>query len=495
MIKSLQRMPKGVTPLYFIQAFSTFSYAILYSSLSLYITKQLGLSNTVSNSIVGLFLAFNFVLHLVGGLMGGRYLSNRALFFITTIIQSFGILFLIFSQASTLYLGLSLFLVGCGLNTTCYNTILTQRFDPDDNRRDKAFFMSYSAMNVGFFAGFIISGFYDYSNQYQQIFYASLFINIITLLLMAFSWADLADKNTPLMELKDRSSRRLKHLLGITGTVLLVPFLMVCFNSADFSNGMVLVVSIIMFFVIVFLRQKQPLKADKQKIKAYLILTVTSIIFWMIYYTGPMGITIFIKNNVDKHILSYELATQWILNINAIIIIVGAPITATVINKLQSKGFNFSVSMQFVWAFIFLALSFFLLACGVMLSDSHGFSSINWVILHLVAQSIAELLIGPVGYAMIGQIAPPKLQGILMGTWMMVSGVSASLSTYFSNAMMKTDSIDPLSTNADYLYVFNQLGGWALVAAVFLYFIAGKIRNLIDNTKALESTIIETITA
>lgn len=267
MIKSLQRMPKGVTPLYFIQAFSTFSFAILYSSLSLYITKQLGLSNTVSNSIVGLFLAFNFVLHLVGGLMGGRYLSNRALFFITTIIQSLGILFLIFSQASTLYLGLSLFLVGCGLNTTCYNTILTQRFDPDDNRRDKAFFMSYSAMNVGFFAGFIISGFYDYSNQYQQIFYASLFINIITLLLMAFSWADLADKNTPLMELKDRSSRRLKHLLGIIGTVLLVPFLMVCFNSADFSNGMVLVVSIIMFFVIVFLGQKQTLKADKQKLK------------------------------------------------------------------------------------------------------------------------------------------------------------------------------------------------------------------------------------
>ena len=190
-----------------------------------------------------------------------------------------------------------------------------------------------------------------------------------------------------------------------------------------------------------------------------------------------------------------NLATQWILNINFIAIIVGAPITTTFIKKLQSKGFNFSVSMQFVWAFIFLALSFFLLACGVMLSDSHGFCSINWVILHLVALSIAELLIGPVGYAMIGQIAPPKLQGILMGTWMMVSGVSASLSTYFSNAMMKTDSIDPLSTNADYLHVFNQLGGWALVAAVFLYFISGKIRSLIDNAKESESTISESITA
>jgi POT family proton-dependent oligopeptide transporter len=493
MIKTLQRMPKGVTPLYFIQAFSTFSFAILYSSLSLYITKQLGLSNTGSNSIVGLFLAFNYALHLLGGIMGGRYLSNRTLFFITTILQSVGIIFLVFSHASMLYIGLSLFLVGCGLNTTCYNTMLTQRFNPDDSRREKAFFLSYSAMNVGFFAGYIISGFYDYSNQYQQIFYASLITNLITLLLMAFSWADLADKDTLLQELKNSTSQRLRCLIGIAGTLILVPFLNMCFNNASFSNGMVMGLSIIMLFVILFLGQKQKIKADKQKIMAYLILTATSIVFWMIYFTGPMGVTIFIKNNVDKHILNYELATQWILNINAIVIIVGAPIMVLVINKLQSKGFNFSVSMQFVWAFLILALSFFFLAFGVMFSDNNGYSSIYWVILHLVGQSIAELLIGPVGYAMIGRIAPARLQGVLMGTWMMVSGVSASLSSYFSNEMMKTDSIDPLSTNADYLHVFNQLGTWALIGGVFLYFISGKIRNFIDNANDPESTIIETV--
>jgi POT family proton-dependent oligopeptide transporter len=107
-----------------------------------------------------------------------------------------------------------------------------------------------------------------------------------------------------------------------------------------------------------------------------------------------------------------------------------------------------------------------------------------------VAQSIAELLIGPVGYAMVGRIAPVKLQGILMGTWMMVSGVSASLSSYFSNAMMKTESIDLLLTNADYQQVFSQLGLWALMGAVFLYFISGKIRRLIDNTEETETAII-----
>src|SRR5438067_1855737 len=98
----------------------------------------------------------------------------------------------------------------------------------------------------------------------------------------------------------------------------------------------------------------------------------------MIYFTGPMGITIFIKNNVDRHILNYEVATQWILNINAIIIIIGAPLIAMLINRLQLKGFNFSVSIQFVWSFILLALSFFCLAAGVMFANNYGFSSMSW---------------------------------------------------------------------------------------------------------------------
>ncbi len=472
-------MPNGVTSLYFIQACSTFSFAILYSSLSLYISKQLGLSPTVSNSVVGLFLAFNYVLHLFGGLMGGRYISNRTLFFITTLIQTFGLIVLAISKVSLLYIGLSLFLIGCGLNTTCYNTILSQRFQPDDDRRDKAFFLSYAAMNVGFFAGYISSGFYDYSNDYQQLFYIGVLANVLTLLFMIFSWRNLGDNDLSLLP-KNNRNRFANNMISILGIVILIPALILCFHSSYLSNSLVIITSIAMLFVILTLGYQQKNQTDKQKILVYIILTVTSIIFWMIYYTGPMGITLFIKNNVDRHILNFEVATQWILNLNAIVIILGAPVVAIVINKLKNKGYNFSTTLQFASAFIILSFSFFFLACAVIFPDNQGFSSIFWIVLHFVAQAIAELLIGPVGYAMIGRIAPLKLQGILMGTWMMVSGVSASLSQYFSNAMVQTQATDPLTTNPDYLHVFYQLGLWALAGGIFLYLISGKIKNLID---------------
>ncbi|KTD01952.1 proton/peptide symporter family protein [Legionella geestiana] len=482
MIKTLQRMPKGITALYFIQAFSTFSYAILYSSLSLFITKQLGLSNTVSNSIVGLFLAFNYILHLLGGVMGGRYLSNRTLFSVTTIMQSIGIVCLAYARSTLLYWGLSCFLVGCGLSTTCFNSMVTQRFQPGDNRRESAFFVTYTTMNIGFFAGYISSGFFDQSNQYQLLFYACAAINLITVILMAMNWNHLADHDTPLATQKPGQQKRVQYLKGIAMTLLLIPLMILCFHSANISNGLIVVMSLVMFGVILIIGQKQKIMADKQKIRAFLILAITSIVFWMIYFTGPMGITLFVKNNVDKQLFGYELATQWLFNINALVIIIGAPVMSMIINRLRLKGYNFAVSTQFAWGFVILALSFFLLSYGVTMADDQGSSSIVWVILHFVTQAMAELLIGPVGYAMIGRIAPAKLQGVLMGTWMMVSGVAASISQYFSNAMMKAQATDPLLTNADYLHVFNQLGVWALTGGVFLYFISGKIRNLIDDT-------------
>lgn len=487
MLKTIQSMPKGVASLYFIQAFSTFPFAILYSSLPLYITKQLGIANASSNSIVGLFLAFNYIFQFAGGLIGGRFLSNRLMFFITLIIQSMGLICLSLCQSSLLYLGLSFFLVGGGLNTTCYNNMLTQRFHPNDDRREIAFILSYGAMNIGFCAGYIASGFFDYSNQYQYLFYVSLLTNAIIFLLITKYWPHLNDNNTPLIRVKNQPLLLFKKCMGLSITLLLIPMMYLSFHSAHLSNGVLATLGIIIFVIILVIGLKQKSSSDKHKIMAYLILAVSALLFWMIYLTGPMGVTLFIKNNVNKNLFGFELATQWIKNINPLVIILGAPVMTALINKLKSQGYKLSISIQFACAFISLALSFLFLACGVIFSNNQGYTNLIWVIGHIITQGMAELLIGPIGYAMIGRIAPLHLQGVFMGSWMLVSGIAASLSHYLSNAMVQTESINPLITNSDYLYIFKQLGVWAVLGALFLYFISGKIRGLIDDTDSSEN--------
>src|SRR6266446_4700265 len=72
--------PEGTAVLFFIQIFATLGFAVLYSTLVLYATKHLQLSVKVATTLMGVFGAFNYGLHLFGGYLGGRFLSNRNLF-------------------------------------------------------------------------------------------------------------------------------------------------------------------------------------------------------------------------------------------------------------------------------------------------------------------------------------------------------------------------------------------------------------------------------
>ena len=70
----------GAATLFFIQIFATLGFAVLYSTLVLYATRHLQLPVKLATALMGVFGAFNYGLHLFGGYLGGRFLSNRNLF-------------------------------------------------------------------------------------------------------------------------------------------------------------------------------------------------------------------------------------------------------------------------------------------------------------------------------------------------------------------------------------------------------------------------------
>src|SRR2546430_8516399 len=71
--------PEGTAALFFIQIFATLGFAVLYSTLVLYATKHLHLTVIEATTLMGVFGAFNYGLHLFGGYLRGRFLSNRNL--------------------------------------------------------------------------------------------------------------------------------------------------------------------------------------------------------------------------------------------------------------------------------------------------------------------------------------------------------------------------------------------------------------------------------
>src|SRR5919204_1273693 len=180
--------PEGTVALFFIQIFSTLGYAVLYSTLVLYATKHLNLGVKAATTLMGVFGAFNYGLHLFGGYLGGRFLSNRKLFVGGMALQVIGCACIASGTLPLFYVGLALFLTGSGFNVTCINMMLTQRFTPEDPRRESAFLWNYAGMNVGFLVGFSAAGHFQATESYSSLFIFATLGNFMAIVLAFFNW-------------------------------------------------------------------------------------------------------------------------------------------------------------------------------------------------------------------------------------------------------------------------------------------------------------------
>jgi POT family proton-dependent oligopeptide transporter len=199
--------------------------------------------------------------------------------------------------------------------------------------------------------------------------------------------------------------------------------------------------------------------------RAYIILALSSVIFWTLYQLAPMGMNLFIERNVDRHFMGILIAPQWVQNINTIVIIIGGPLLSVVFTHMRERGKNISIPFQFSLALLLIGTAFAILPIGISFADSQGYVNFTWILASYVLQSAGELFISPIGYAMVGQLAPLHLRGLMMGMWMMITGIAAILSDHFSKMALGTAiSTDPLATNASYSHTFGMLG-WAAIAA------------------------------
>lgn len=476
-------MPRGVGALFFMQMFSTLAFSILYSTLVLYLTNRFHLNDITATHVTASFVAFYYALHLLGGYVGGRFFSYRSLFAIGMILQICGCMVLATPSIASLFWGLAIFAIGAGFNLTCINCMVTQLFKPDDHRREGIFLWNYSGMNVGFFVGFSLSGYFKLYDSYHSLFILASSGSFISLILTAVMWKALHDTNTTVMQLT-RSRKIMAHIKGAFFILTLILGLHLLLKNAHITNAVIMLMGMGMALVIAYLACRQATQEARNKMWAYLILAMATLVFWTLYQLAPMGLTLFVDRNVDLHFFGYTLAPQWVFNINTIMIILGGPLLSMAFNAMRQRGIQLVIPLQFSIALILIGISLLILPIGIYFANAQGYVNFNWILASYIIQSIGELFISPIGFAMVGQLAPAHLQGLMMGTWLMIIGIAAALSGYFSNrALGATHSTDPLLTNAGFSKTFEMLGWAAIVTGILLWVLVPFILRLTQEKK------------
>jgi POT family proton-dependent oligopeptide transporter len=474
------KAPEGTAVLFFIQIFSTLGFAVLYSTLVLYATKHLQLSVKMATALMGVFGGFNYGLHLFGGYLGGRFMSNRNLFVGGMALQVAGCACIATGTLAMFYVGLAFFLTGSGLNVTCINMMLTQRFTPEDPRREGAFLWNYAGMNVGFFVGFSAAGYFQATESYSSLFIFATVGNFVAIVLALLSWKTVADRNTPLLEAKPNQFRlRLLSGIGIVlGTVPIVWFML---QRPGGTGTIIKGICAAVALILIYLTLRHPDRREKRNMTAYLILTLGSLMFWSLYQMAPSGLMLFAVHNVDLMIGRVEIQPQWIQNINTVCIFVGGPLLASLFVRMRAKGWRIDIPKQFATSLILMAVAFLILPLGIKLAGGDGRSAFVWLFLSYVLQSIGELLIMPIGYAMIGKLAPKQYQGVMMGSWMLVTGLASLFAGDFSGMIPDPKGTTAVATNPEYVKLFGALGAGSLVVGVALVALIPFLRRLITD--------------
>ena len=252
----------------------------------------------LATALMGVFGAFNYGLHLFGGYLGGRFLSNRNLFVGGMALQVIGCACIATGTLALFYVGLALFLTGSGLNVTCINMMLTQRFTPEDPRREGAFLWNYAGMNVGFFVGFAVAGHFQATESYASLFIFATLGNFVAIILALFNWKTLTDRNTPLLD-KTPKQFRLRQLAGIGILIGLVPVVWFMLQRPGGTETILKGICAAVALTLIYLTVRHSDRREQRNMTAYLILTVGSLMFWSLYQMAPSGLMLFAVNNVN----------------------------------------------------------------------------------------------------------------------------------------------------------------------------------------------------
>lgn len=447
----------------FLRLFSALPFAVYYSSFQLYLLNT-NIPKNIAISLVGSVLALSYGSALIGGYVAGRYISYRALFIFCLLCEAAGCLtFTTLNPVHILWFS-SLFLLGSTGITVSINMMVTQYYEPHDDRRDKAFFWLYMSLNIGYLIGYSLSGYYGNINAYGEIPIFVLCCALFTIFLCFFNWKQI-DK-TNLIYNKNNISYILLILTVWFFTIRLL------LQFSELTNVSIIITWFLLAFSMFFLLKKNYL-SNKIDIITFYILLFSALIFWSLYFLAPMALIIFIKHNVSLTIFNISIAPQWIQNINTLIIILGTiMIGSKAAKKLSTTQ---KITRQFSLGLSFMGLGFAALVIGILLDHVVGKISLSWVVLSYILQSLGELLIGPISYALVGRLIPKSHHSFMMGIWITLLGVANSISSKLSS-MAPYYSPGGLHSNlTQYQFFFASISIIAILVAVITYITSFKL--------------------
>jgi POT family proton-dependent oligopeptide transporter len=475
--------PKGLYPLFFTELWERFGFYMVQTIIILYLTKGLFYSDHSAYLLYGAFTSMLYLSPVVGGYVADRYIGFRQSIRIGAVLFLAGYFLMSFHNQELFFLGLSLVVMGNGFFKPNVSGIVGELYHKEDPRRDGGFTLFYMGINIGslippIFAGALVAA-YAWGSGFL-VAAVGILIAIITFAAGEKKLGDagLIPSNSPLK--KSKTFQSLFYVLLLAAIFIGTGVLYLLLHHPQEANIILVIASLSTISgVLLSIFKQQP--HQRRKMVACLILIVLSVGFWAIYNQTFTSLMLFADRNMSKELLGFTIDAEFTQFFNPLFIILLSPFLSWLWVRLDHLKKNPSTPLKFSLGILFMSIGFFSLSWGVGFNHN-GLASPWWLILSYFLQTCGELLISPIGLAMVTRLAPPHLVGVMMGVWFLSLSAAYGIGGGLATLSDVPKDLSGAASLAIYSHAFLIYGSIALALAILAFILTPYLNRLIGHT-------------
>jgi proton-dependent oligopeptide transporter, POT family len=234
---------------------------------------------------------------------------------------------------------------------------------------------------------------------------------------------------------------------------------------------------------------------DRDRIFAAMFLIIGSILFWALFEQAGSSLNLLTDRHVDRNFFGWEAKASLFQSLNAIYIVLLAPVFAWLWTTLGRKGMEPSAPAKFGLAIVQLGLGFLVLVAGAGSVDAGSLIPVVFIFLIYLLHTTGELCLSPVGLSAMNRLAPAHMASLIMGTWFFASAtgnfVAGLIAAATGSEKAGGENVGPEVVMA----VYSQIGWIAIGVGVAVVAISPLIKKLMhldtlqDDTTSKEKAV------
>jgi POT family proton-dependent oligopeptide transporter len=476
--------PKGLFVLFFAEMWERFSYYGMRALLIFYLTKHWLFSDEDSGVIYGAYTALVYITPVLGGYLADRYLGQRKAVTYGAILLTFGHFLMGFegsggqdaASLNIFWLALAFIIVGSGFLKANISVIVGQLYPRTDVRRDGAYTIFYMGINLGAALGALLCGYLGETYGWSYGFGAAGVGMLLGLIVFVVFKPLLLGRGEPLNpEALNKTvlGLKLEWLLYLVGLVVVVICWWLVQNQSVVGTLLGIAGAILIAYVLwTAVRKLEP--HDRDRIFAAMFLIIGSILFWALFEQAGSSLNLF----TDRHVDRAGVPASVFQSLNAIYIVMLAPLFAWLWTSLGRKGLEPSAAAKFGLGIVQLGIGFLVLVAGSAAAGADSMVPVLFIFLIYLFHTTGELCLSPVGLSAMNRLAPAHLASLIMGTWFFASATGNFVAGLIASATGSEAASGEGAGREVVMAVYSQIGWIAIGVGVAVVVISPLIKKL-----------------